>query len=63
MRKQYNRCFKDWKHFLLVRLTPEPLDVAHVVLNAVNSPSSKLRYLVGKDAGSLKHEQNYRTEI
>jgi hypothetical protein len=40
-----------------------PVDVAQVVLNAVNSPSSELRYLVGKDAELIIKAQNYRTEI
>lgn len=30
-----------------------PADVARVILNAVDSPSPELRYLVGKDAESL----------
>lgn len=59
MRKQYIRCFKDWKHFLLVRLTPEPLDVAHVVLNAVNLPSSELKIPCGKRRRIIKA----RTEL
>ena len=30
-----------------------PMEVAHAILNAVNSPSSELRYPVGKDAESI----------
>ena len=30
-----------------------PVDVARVILNAVNSPSPELRYPVGKDAESI----------
>jgi NAD(P)-dependent dehydrogenase (short-subunit alcohol dehydrogenase family) len=31
----------------------QPVDVAQVILNAVNSPSPELRYPVGKDAESI----------
>ena len=34
----------------LIAHSSHPTEVAHAILNALNSPSPELRYLVGKDA-------------
>ncbi len=45
---------KDGNLFMKVILLLHPLDVAEVILKAVNSNNPEIRYLVGKDAVDKK---------
>jgi NAD(P)-dependent dehydrogenase (short-subunit alcohol dehydrogenase family) len=41
----------------------QPMEVAHTILNAVNSPTRELRYPVGKDAESILNARTELTDI
>ena len=50
MPKQYNKC-QGLESFFAS--SSHPIDVAQLILNAVNSPNPELRYPMGKDAESI----------